>query len=125
MISYSKLFYAIVNKSVDNDVEVYIINTNNNANGATQMRNKISQKAADDLGQILKSRECDQILYDEKSSDDDWDAHLLRLNAKIRIIKANIRLYDEFGIEIRAIEYLQDSLSFYKNLARTAGSGCE
>jgi len=125
VISYSKLFYAIVNKSVDNDVEVYIINTNNNANGATQMRNKISQKAADDLGQILKSRECDQILYDEKSSDDDWDAHLLRLNAKIRIIKANIRLYDEFGIEIRAIEYLQDSLSFYKNLARTAGSGCE
>ena len=88
------------------------------------MKNKISQEAADDLGQILKSRECDQILYDEKSSDDDWDAHLLRLNAKIRIIKANIRLYDEFGIEIRAIEYLQDSLSYYKDLARTAGSGC-
>ena len=123
MISYSKLFYSIVNKSVDNDVEVYIIDTNNNANGATQMRNKISQKAADDLGQILNSRECDQILYDEKSSNDDWDAHLLRLNAKIRIIKANIRLYDEFGIKTRPIEYLQDSLSYYKDLARIAGSG--
>jgi len=87
------------------------------------MKNKISQEAADDLGQILKSRECDQILYDEKAGDD-WDAHLLRLNAKIRIIEANIRLYDEFGIEIRAIEYLQDSLSYYKDLARTAGLGC-
>jgi hypothetical protein len=97
--------------------------SSNQQNGATQMKNKISQEAADDLGQILKSRECDQILYDEKAGDD-WDAHLLRLNAKIRIIKANIRLYDEFGIEIRAIEYLQDSLSYYKDLARTAGLGC-
>ena len=43
MISYSKLFYAIVNKSVDNDVEVYIINTNNNANGEATMEQLIAK----------------------------------------------------------------------------------
>jgi len=87
------------------------------------MRNKISQKAAKDLSQILKSRECDQILYDQRRSEDGditAEAQLLKLNAKIRIIKANVRLYDEFGIETRPIEYLQDSLSYYEDLARTA-----
>jgi predicted peroxiredoxin len=41
VISYSKLFYAIVNKSVDNDVEVYIIDTNNNANEEATMEQQI------------------------------------------------------------------------------------
>ena len=37
------MFYAIVNKSVDNDVEVYIINTNNNANGEATMEQLIAK----------------------------------------------------------------------------------
>ena len=82
----------------------------------------ISKKAAAELKRLLSRRDTANILYqwyiDQER--DEWDVgpRLLakRIEAKIQVLEIDIRLHDEFGIELYSIDKLNEWLADYNEM---------
>jgi hypothetical protein len=94
------------------------------------MNYKISKKAATELRGLLARKDTANILYEwyrEQERDGfDVEPHLMakRIEAKIQVLEIEIRLHEEFGIELHSmsnlIEWLADYNEMLDSVARRA-----
>ena len=86
------------------------------------MNYKISKKAAAELKDLLASKDTANILYqwylDQER--DGWEVTpslmAKRIQAKLRVLQIEIRLHEEFGIELFTIEQLNEWIADYSEM---------
>ena len=95
------------------------------------MNYKISKKAATELRELLVRKDTANLLYQwyvDQESDgwDEEDPHMAkRIEAKIQVLEIEIRLHEEFGIELRRMINLTNSLADYRRMLESIKSHAE